>query len=253
MKSIKIYSLAFLATVTVYAGCEFTDRYDPICPTGSTRNKWSENVDGVVFQGELSRQGDASRRVFLSATVTNNSDMDAVIVGATLVGEQGSLQTNTARDETSCTVPAHTVLQRSFGWDLPKGQRGRISDYLGERLSITWQLALGGEQHAIHVEMLSHNSQASYRYGWLRFVGSVGLALLTVALMLKVYFYPSSVAKKTNHPSREVVFALNLLIGWTGIGWMAVMEMANNSQKTNANIVPSAFRPFRNPNRTTRQ
>jgi hypothetical protein len=232
MKPIRIYMLLLSATLAVYVGCQPIYHYDPICPTGSPRNKWSESVDGVVFQGESAREVDIGEFVRLNVTMTNNSDKDAVIVGATLDGEQVSLQGHPAQYADD-TIPAHSSSQSTFVWDLPKGHRGSISDYLGKRLSITWRLAIGEERHAIHLEMLSYHSQTSHKYGWLWIVGSVGLALVLVILILKVYFYPNAVAKRRHHPSRELVFILNLFTGWTGIGWIAALEMAKNRQERN--------------------
>jgi hypothetical protein len=54
-----------------------------------------------------------------------------------------------------------------------------------------------------------------------------GIGGLVVVLILAVfYFIPSLVARDRMHPSLQAVFALNLLLGWTLLGWVAALVWA---------------------------
>ena len=46
--------------------------------------------------------------------------------------------------------------------------------------------------------------------------------IILIGLIL-VYFLPFMIAKKTNHPRSTPIFALNLLLGWTFIGWVVAL------------------------------
>jgi len=48
-----------------------------------------------------------------------------------------------------------------------------------------------------------------------------GFLLLIVALLL--YFVPSVVAFVRSHHNKWAIFALNLLLGWTFLGWIAAL------------------------------
>lgn len=41
-----------------------------------------------------------------------------------------------------------------------------------------------------------------------------------------LYLAPSLVAVDRGHPGRKAVIALNVLVGWTGIGWLALLVLA---------------------------
>jgi hypothetical protein len=47
----------------------------------------------------------------------------------------------------------------------------------------------------------------------------VFLAILIVAL----YFLPAIIASRRNHHDKNAVFLLNLLLGWTFIGWVLAL------------------------------
>lgn len=58
-----------------------------------------------------------------------------------------------------------------------------------------------------------------------------GLILLIVIGAL--YFLPYIVAKKRKHQNAEAIGILNLLAGWTAIGWIiAIVWSATNSKKS---------------------
>lgn len=50
------------------------------------------------------------------------------------------------------------------------------------------------------------------------------IAWLIVALLCSaLYFLPTLIAWRRNHPEVLGVFMLNLLLGWTGIAWLAAL------------------------------
>ena len=56
------------------------------------------------------------------------------------------------------------------------------------------------------------------------FVGFTGVMALVMGLIsLLLYFIPTFVAYKRNHPNRFPIFLLNLLLGGTGIGWIVAL------------------------------
>ena len=53
----------------------------------------------------------------------------------------------------------------------------------------------------------------------------VDASVLAVLLPLGMacYFLPSLIAYLRGHRSVPAIFALNLLVGWTGVGWIGVL------------------------------
>ena len=56
-------------------------------------------------------------------------------------------------------------------------------------------------------------------------VGGV-LVLILVILVLGAYFLPSIVAAARKHPNNTSIFFLNLLLGWSVIGWVGALVWA---------------------------
>ena len=56
----------------------------------------------------------------------------------------------------------------------------------------------------------------------------LGLAaiLIGIALVLAIYFAPVLVARQRRHRSLSALFVLNLLLGWTFLGWVAALVWA---------------------------
>ena len=47
------------------------------------------------------------------------------------------------------------------------------------------------------------------------------LELLMIALIFAVYFLPSLIAFAREHKNKLAIFLLNLLLGWTVLGWVS--------------------------------
>lgn len=50
--------------------------------------------------------------------------------------------------------------------------------------------------------------------------------LVWVFLGFILYFVPSVIASTRKHPNRGTIFLLNFLLGWTAIGWLAMLIWA---------------------------
>jgi len=57
------------------------------------------------------------------------------------------------------------------------------------------------------------------------------LALMLAVLIgaFAVYLTPTWIARRRGHPSRTAIFALNLLLGWTFLGWVGSLIWALSS------------------------
>ena len=49
------------------------------------------------------------------------------------------------------------------------------------------------------------------------------LEALLVLVAIAFYFLPAAVAMKRNHPNGGAIFALNLFLGWTFLGWVIAL------------------------------
>jgi uncharacterized membrane protein YqaE (UPF0057 family) len=56
-------------------------------------------------------------------------------------------------------------------------------------------------------------------YGWLLVLGTIGF-----------YLFPFSIASLRSHKNTGAIFVLNLLLGWTLLGWVAAMVWAVSAQ-----------------------
>lgn len=55
------------------------------------------------------------------------------------------------------------------------------------------------------------------------------LLLLFISAALLLYFLPTAVANSRSHPNLIPIFVLNLLLGWSFIGWVVAMVWACTS------------------------
>ena len=76
--------------------------------------------------------------------------------------------------------------------------------------------------------------------------GNPALAFVLLALCVVIYFLPTLVASGRNHANATPIFLVNLLLGWTFLGWVVaiVWSFSENTQKlsqtdTNAPTAPS--------------
>ena len=56
--------------------------------------------------------------------------------------------------------------------------------------------------------------------------GNLLLGITEVLIISVLYFLPGMVAKYRDTNNFGVIFALNLLFGWTGLGWIAALIWA---------------------------
>ncbi len=60
--------------------------------------------------------------------------------------------------------------------------------------------------------------------------------LMTVAGVF-IYFLPSFIADKRNHHNKSPIFLINLLLGWSFLGWLAALVWSVSAVKPNNNGV----------------
>lgn len=53
--------------------------------------------------------------------------------------------------------------------------------------------------------------------------GSSIYGLFLVAVMLSAYFIPTIIAIARHHHQRLAIFVLNMMLGWTVLGWIAAL------------------------------
>lgn len=67
----------------------------------------------------------------------------------------------------------------------------------------------------------------------LKIIGTLLTILLILAISLLLYFLPSIIAIKVKHPNKLLIFVINLLTGWSVIGWIIclILVMVNGKDK----------------------
>jgi hypothetical protein len=58
-------------------------------------------------------------------------------------------------------------------------------------------------------------------------VGQTILGLIVLAVMVLMYFLPTAIAVVRKMPNAAPIAFINLLLGWTVIGWVAALIMAS--------------------------
>ena len=69
------------------------------------------------------------------------------------------------------------------------------------------------------------------------------MELIVLILILGLYFVPTFVAGSRTHPNTNAIMALNILLGWTLLGWVAalVWSITNSGPALAiANAVPAS-------------
>lgn len=62
-------------------------------------------------------------------------------------------------------------------------------------------------------------------------------SLFAVAVIITIYFIPSLVANKRQHPNENPIVMLNLFLGWTLLGWVAALIWSLTDFKKPAPVV----------------
>jgi len=76
------------------------------------------------------------------------------------------------------------------------------------------------------------------------------IALLMIAGAVALYFLPGFVAERRKHPQRLAITVLNLLGGWTAVGWLVALVWACTVVRQAAPPAPRASAPPRSPGTT---
>lgn len=77
----------------------------------------------------------------------------------------------------------------------------------------------------------------------------VGVGVL-IAFLLIFYFLPAFIGYSRRHPSCHGILALNLLLGWTLLGWVVAIVWSLKSYKANVQVVfanPEQYRSTQHP------
>jgi hypothetical protein len=68
-------------------------------------------------------------------------------------------------------------------------------------------------------------------------LGSTSTILMLMAVII-IYFLPTLIAFGREHPHRQEVLVVNLLLGWTLIGWIGVFLWASLARTEDQAILP---------------
>lgn len=73
-----------------------------------------------------------------------------------------------------------------------------------------------------------------------------GREVIAIAIMFTIYGLPSLVASLRNHRQKGAIAAVNLLLGWTFIGWAVAMIWAFTNDLEGSDVL-EVLRTSRNP------
>jgi hypothetical protein len=68
-------------------------------------------------------------------------------------------------------------------------------------------------------------------------LGSTSTILMLMAVIV-IYILPTLIAFGREHPHRQEVLVLNLLLGWTLIGWVGVFLWASLARTEDTPVLP---------------
>ena len=71
------------------------------------------------------------------------------------------------------------------------------------------------------------------------FHGTFGIAAIVIMAIPCIYWAPSIYSMVTNAPNFLIVFGMNLLFAWTGIGWVVCMMTVALDLRNNVIKVPA--------------
>lgn len=60
------------------------------------------------------------------------------------------------------------------------------------------------------------------------------MEFILLALMVALYFVPTIIASMRNHTNAVAITALNLLLGWTLLGWVAALVWSLTAKPNSA-------------------
>lgn len=63
-------------------------------------------------------------------------------------------------------------------------------------------------------------------YSWYWSNSSPVVSFLLMVLLWAIYFIPSVVAFLRTHRSKVAILTLNILLGWSGVGWIVALVWA---------------------------
>jgi hypothetical protein len=71
---------------------------------------------------------------------------------------------------------------------------------------------------------------------------------MTGIIFVAIYGLPAIVAAIRHHPNQNAIFILNLLLGWTILGWIAALVWSNTSVAPHDRVSPFQLKsPRRDP------
>ena len=84
-------------------------------------------------------------------------------------------------------------------------------------------------------------------------LGPIGpTELLIIFILVVPYFIPTIIASRRKHPNTSAILALNLLLGWTLIGWIIslVWALTTTAKGQTINISATSPQPPQKPETT---
>jgi hypothetical protein len=70
----------------------------------------------------------------------------------------------------------------------------------------------------------------------MRDFGSSVLWCLVRVLAILAYFFPTIAASRYQHPRRIEILYLNILLGWTVVGWVIALQWALQASKRSGSV-----------------
>ena len=71
--------------------------------------------------------------------------------------------------------------------------------------------------------------------------------IIVFVLLFGVYFFPALIASRRKHHNQGAIFLLNLLLGWTVLGWLIALIWSATSSAPQVTYLVQAPPPPTNP------